>query len=241
MTRDPGPGSPTAHAALILALALGALLPGAPAVARGAPPACCKDPSGFRYRPLELDTPVDFVIDRQSPTFEFQSGPSAFQAFALPVTDRPYRIEVQSFLSGPADVRRARVYYPVVAILNDDYLVSRSSDLDGLSFDLSVLERSDGPAYRASLPIEPAGSRERYLVVFTPSRLASGRVLPPISTPATATEAARVAFLGAAPYGRLRIALRPARQAPSVAVPAQERSEAPALRGQAPPGLVGAE
>lgn len=189
-------------------------LPGAGA----APPAgggeataarCCTDPAHFRYEPLPADGAVDFEIDGRSPTFEFQSGRSAFRAFELPAGGRPYTLEVRSFLAGPPDPRRARVFYPVVAILTDDFLVSRATELELLRFDLPVLERTTRPAYRVSVPVDPLATRERYVVVFTPAKLATTRALPPISGPESAAEAARVAYLGAAPYGRLRISLRP--------------------------------
>jgi hypothetical protein len=188
----------------------------------GAPPPCCTDPSAFPYEPLPTEGSVDFVIDRHSPTFEFQSGPSRFRAFTLPQTDRGYLLEVRSFLDEPNDPRRARVFYPVIAILTDDFLVSRTSELESLSYDLPVLERSLAPAYRVTLPLGPGNGRERYVVVFTPAKLATLRALPPISTPESAAEAARVAYLGAVGFGHLRITLRaggPAPLAPPLEAP----------------------
>jgi hypothetical protein len=111
----------------------------------------------------------------------------------------------------------------VVAILTDDFLVSRATELELLRFDLPVLERTTRPAYRVSVPVDPAATRERYVVVFTPAKLATTRALPPISGPESAAEAARVAYLGAAPYGRLRITLRPGEiSAPAPPPPATE-------------------
>jgi hypothetical protein len=166
------------------------------------------DPAEFRYEPLPAEGAVDFVIDAHSPTFEFQSGTSAFRAFRLPDGAGPYYVEVRSFLDGPPDPGRARVFYPVVAVLTDDYLVSRSTELELLRFDLPVLEGTTRPAYRVTIGVDPLRTHERYLVVFTPARLMAGRALPPISTPDSAAEAARFAFLGAAPLGRLRISVR---------------------------------
>ena len=79
------------------------------------------------------------------------------------------------------------------------------------------------------LAIDPGNARERYLVLFTPSRLSEGRLLPPITSPESAAEAAKIAFVGAAPYGRLRITLRPgvdpppAAPAPPAPVPTETR------------------
>jgi len=173
-----------------------------PAAAAGA-----LDPAQFRYEALPADGVVDFSIDASSPTFEFQSGVSAYRAFRLPSAAGPYLVEVRSFLSGPPDPARARVFYPVVAVLTDDFLVSRTTELELLRFDLPVLEGTSAPAYRVTVAIDPKRTREQYLVVFTPAKLATQRQLPPISTPESAAEAARFAFLGAAPHGRLSISV----------------------------------
>ncbi|HXQ63243.1 MAG TPA: hypothetical protein VN787_00185 [Steroidobacteraceae bacterium] len=203
-------GAPRAAApAFARGLALAALLSAGPAVLAAGPSAPVTDPAHFHYQPLPAEGAVDFAIDAASPTFEFQSGPSAFQAFALPAQTRPYVVEVRSFLEGGPDPRRARVLYPVIAVLTDDFLVSRSTDLEFLRFDLPVLEHTTTPAYRVTLPVDPSATHERYIVVFTPARLAVGRALPPISSPDSAAEAARFAYLGASPYGKLRITLRP--------------------------------
>jgi hypothetical protein len=203
-------GLPAAAGMLALAVALGA-------AAAGPKPAA--DPSEFRYEPLPAEGSVDFAIDAASPTFEFQSGPSPFRAFRLPDAAHPYYVDVRSFLEGPAEPARASVFYPVVALLTDDFLVSRTTELEMLRFDVPVLEQTTAPAYHVTIGIDQARARERYLVVFTPARLATRRLLPPISTPESAAEAARVAYLGAAQHGRLRITVRPGDAALNAAEP----------------------
>jgi hypothetical protein len=187
-----------------LAAALGV----AASASAAAPAPAVTDPAQFQYEPLPAEGVVRFAIDAKSPTFEFQSGVSAYRAFRLPADGGPYFLEVRSFLEGPADPARARVFYPVVAVLTDDFLVSRSTEAQLLRFDLPVLEGATAPAYRVTLGMDPAHTHERYLVVYTPAGLGAGRELPPISTPESAAEAARVAFLGAAPHGRLSISIR---------------------------------
>jgi hypothetical protein len=212
-----GLGSAARRGAVLVGLLLALGLPAAPALAAKG---CCADPARFRYEPLPAQGSVDLVISASSPTFEFQSGPSAFKAFVLPAANRPYYVEVRSFVAGGPDPARARVFYPVVAVLTEDFLVSRSTDLEALRFDLPLLEGTSAPAYRVVLPIDPANAHERYIVVFTPAHLGEGRTLPPVTTPESAAEAAKIAYLGAAPYGRLRITLRPAELVPTAMVPA---------------------
>lgn len=206
------------HSAVRIACVTLALC-GAPALASAAGPTsdaallaaakpCCEDPSRFQYTALPAEGSVEFAIDRDSPVFEFQSGPSFFRAFRLPALGKAYTLELRSYVEAAKSTRDARVFYPVVAILTDDYLVSRATDLDFLRFDLPVFEQATAPAYRLALPLDPANTRERYLVVFTPSQLVQPRALP-AAAPDTAAQAARDAFLGASAFGRFRVTLRP--------------------------------
>lgn len=192
---------------------------------------CCDDPSRFAYQALPPAGAVDFAIDGKSPLFEFQSGRSFFRAFRLPDVGRPFVVELTSFLDRPDSPRAARVFYPVVAVLTDDFLVSRSSDLEALRFDLPVLERTTAPAYRLQLPFDPTKTRERYLVVFTPAPLLEPRASD-AATPDTAQQAARTAYLGASAFGRMKIDVRPLPAgtvigAPAGADAASDEAEAP--------------
>jgi hypothetical protein len=190
---------------------------------------CCEDPSRFAYDALPASGDLEFTIDRRSPLFEFQSGRSFFRAFRLPTQGPAYVLELRSFLADADSPRTARLFYPVMAILTDDFLVSRATDLDALRFDLPVLERSTAPAYRVQLPIDPANTRERYVVVFTPAQLLEERA-PEITNPDTAAQAARSAYLGASAFGRLRFTLRPgtAAEARGIGEPAPEPEGDPA-------------
>ena len=199
--------SPTAGWLPSALACLAALGPG-PAAAADVAADRAADPAGFRYEPLPAEGGIDFAIDARSPTFEFQTGVSGYRAFRLPDAGGRYYVDVRSFLDGPPHPARARVFYPVVALLTDDFLVSRSTELELLRFDLPVLEGTTAPAYRLTIGMDPEHTRERYLVVYTPTHLMAGRQLPPISTPESAAEAARVAFLGASPHGQLRITVR---------------------------------
>jgi hypothetical protein len=231
LLRRPAVASPPAGRVAALAC-LALLLPasGTDAAAQGQPalleatPACCADPAGFGYQALPAEGSVDFAIDRKSPLFEFQSGKSFFHAFRLPATGRPYTLELRSFLDEPDSPRTARVFFPVLAILTDDFLVSRATDLDALRFDLPMLEQTTAPAYRIQLPVDPANTRERYLVVFTPAPLLDARGVQ-VTTPETAAQAARTAYLGASPFGRFRITLRPLPEA---------KAEPPAVAAEVP-------
>jgi maltose operon protein len=170
------------------------------------------DPAEFRYEALPVSGVVDFAITRQSPTFEFQTGKSAYRAFALPATTVSYLLDVESFVDGGPDPRDSHVLYPVVTLMLEDYLVSRTTDIDSLRFELPILEQARAPAYRLTVLVDPSHSKERYLVIYTPEASKVGR--EPEAGPAVADddeqeETPRHALLGASPLGRLRISVRP--------------------------------
>lgn len=191
--------------ALVAGLALGAAARAATPVA-----ACCNDPARFHYDPLPVEGTVGVDIGPGAPMFEFQTGRSAFHAFLLPAATRPYLIELRSFLETSPGNEGGRVFYPILTLLNDDYVVARSTELDALRFELPLLEAATAPAYRLTIGVDPTHGRQRYLVVYTPAQLIAPRRLPPVATPAAAAELAQGAYLGAAAYGRLSITLRPA-------------------------------
>jgi hypothetical protein len=195
--RRPGLQRPALAAGVALALA---------ATALAAPPPA--DPSEFRYQPLPADGSVEVRIDASTPTFEFKPGRSPFRAFRLPDAGKPYVVEIRSLLDRGTDPARGRVFYPVAALLDDHFMVSRQTDLEALRFELPLFEDARAPAYRLLVGVDPAQGHERYLVVYTPAPLLAPRPSPEATTPEAAAEAARVAFAGAAPGGVLRITVR---------------------------------
>ena len=53
----------------------------------------------------------------------------------MPLSDLPAE-RVRGEVENATDVRHSRVFYPVVALLTEDFMVSRQTDLDALRFDL---------------------------------------------------------------------------------------------------------
>jgi Maltose operon periplasmic protein precursor (MalM) len=186
----------------------GAATAGAPAAAGpyAGRSVCCTDPDQFEYTVLPDHGSLDVEIGRAAPLFEFQDGLSAFRAFRLPVMTAPYLIEVRSFLRGGPDPTRAKVFYPVAALLTGDHLVTRTVGIETLSPELPILERTTEPAYRMTIGIDPARGGERYLVLYTPyAALGDRSAALKVDSVEAAAEVARNAFLGASSEGRLRI------------------------------------
>lgn len=136
--------------------------------ARGA--ACCDDPAQFPYAELPASGRLDFVIGNAAPAFEFQSGLSHFAAFRLPNTDAPYRVRIKSHFDGPAPPGGS-VFYPVLAMMDEAFIVTRVSNLDNLALDTALATPGGETGLAVTAPFDPGLMRERYLVVFTPAIL----------------------------------------------------------------------
>lgn len=175
---------------------------------------CCDDPSGFSYGALPLNGFAQAAIDGAAPAFEFHSGLSPFAAFELPATDAPYRVRVKS-LFDPRDGGEAGVFYPVVALLDDTFIVTHMTGLDSLRLEPSLATAGGEAGLAVTVAIDPKTQRGRYLVVFTPAVLLGA---PPdlrregdVLTPASLAwmERRGGTALPASPYGRLRITIAP--------------------------------
>jgi hypothetical protein len=156
---------------------------------RGAEP--LQDPSQFHYVALPTDGQIDARVDAAGPRFVFKTGASAFAAFRLPDAKGRYIVDVLSFLDPPQDPAKSRVFYPLVALLSDDFFVTRSLESGQWRFDLPMYGRTEAPAYRLVLGVDTAQTPERYLVIYTADAIDG--------TP----------LVGASSSGRLRISVHP--------------------------------
>ena len=175
--------------------------------------ACCDDPSTFTYRPLPERGFIDAAIDRASPIFEFHSGLSPFVAFELPNVSTPYRLRVKSFFDANHDDKTS-VFYPVVALLDETFIVLRMSGLDNLRLEPALATPGGESGLSVTLPIDDAEEKARYLIVFTPAAVLGAtpeRREDDLLTPAALAWLDRRGDLAlpSSPYGRLRITIAP--------------------------------
>ena len=131
---------------------------------------CCEDPAAFAYAQLPEAGTVDIVIGKASPAFEFQSGLSRFAAFRLPAGNTAFRVRVKSFFDGP-DSPQGSVFYPVLAMMDEWFIVTRVSNLENLRLEQALATPAGASGLAVSAPFDPSVSPERYLVVFTPAVL----------------------------------------------------------------------
>ncbi|HEU5468831.1 MAG TPA: MalM family protein [Steroidobacteraceae bacterium] len=175
---------------------------------------CCDDPSGFDYGTLPRQGHAQAVVGATTPVFDFQSGLSPFAAYELPDAATPYRIRVKSLFDrkGSGD---GGVFYPVVALLDDTFIVVHMTGLESLRLEPALATPGGEPGRAVSVGIDPAEQKGKYLVVFTPAALL-GKPPPPeregdmLSLSSLAyMERRGEAALPASPYGRLRITVAP--------------------------------
>ncbi|MBM5812434.1 MAG: hypothetical protein FJ191_10795 [Gammaproteobacteria bacterium] len=173
---------------------------------------CCTDPAAFPFQSLPERGRAEARIDGRSPVFEFQSGPSPFVAFELPRAAGPYQLRVKSLFQPAAD---GGVFYPVLAVLDETFVVLRLTSLDNLRLEPALATPGGESGLAVTLAMDPAAERGRYLVVFTPAALLGplpeGRRENDLLTPATINwlENQGDALVPPTARGRLQITVAP--------------------------------
>jgi len=176
--------------------------------------ACCDDPSTLAFQPLPERGFTEATIDRSSQAFEFHSGLSPLAAFELPKVTTPYRLRVKSlFDDGHED--ETSVFYPVVALLDETFIVMRMTSIDSLRLEPGLATVGGRAGLAVTVPVDPALENGRYLIVFTPAALLGAapddRREGDMLTPATLAwlERRGDTAVPASPYGRLQITVAP--------------------------------
>lgn len=176
---------------------------------------CCDDPSGFRFAALPKQGHVEAVIDATSQVFDFQSGLSPFAAFVLPAHDVPYRVRVKSLLDATKKGADGGAFYPVIALLDDTFIVVHMTGLEALRHEPALATPGGQNGLSVSIGIDPAEQKGKYLVVYTPAALLGkapdgdreGDLLSQSSL--AFLERRGEAVLTPSPYGKLRITIAP--------------------------------
>lgn len=175
---------------------------------------CCDDPSGFSYGALPRQGHAQATVDAKTPVFDFQSGLSPFVAFELPDQPSRYRIRVKSVFDRK-DGGKDGVFYPVVALLDDTYIVVHMTGPESLRLEPALATPGGEPGLAVSIGIDPAEQEGKYLVVFTPAALLGKP--PPADREGDVLSVSSLAYMErrgeagipASPYGRLSITVAP--------------------------------
>jgi hypothetical protein len=175
---------------------------------------CCDDPSGFSYGALPRQGHAQAVVDAKTPVFDFQSGVSPFVAYELPDQTSRYRIRVKS-LFDRKDGGKDGVFYPVIALLDDTYIVVNMTGPESLRLEPALATPGGEPGLSVSIGVDPAEQKGKYLVVFTPAAMLGKP--PPADREGDVLSVSALAYMEqrgeaaipASPYGKLRITVAP--------------------------------
>jgi hypothetical protein len=175
---------------------------------------CCDDPSGFSYGALPRQGHAQATVDAKTPVFDFQSGVSPFVAYELPDQTSRYRIRVKSVFDRK-DGAKDGVFYPVVALLDDTYIVVNMTGPESLRLEPALATPGGEPGLSVSIGVDPAEQKGKYLVVFTPAAMLGKP--PPADREGDVLSLSSLAYmerrgeaaLPASPYGKLRITVAP--------------------------------
>jgi hypothetical protein len=175
---------------------------------------CCDDPSGFSYGALPRQGHAQATVDAKTPVFDFQSGLSPFVAYELPDQTSRYRIRVKSVFDRK-DGGKDGVFYPVVALLDDTYIVVNMTGPESLRLEPALATPGGEPGLSVSIGVDPAEQKGKYLVVFTPAAMLGQP--PPADREGDVLSLSSLAYmerrgeaaLPASPYGKLRITVAP--------------------------------
>ena len=175
---------------------------------------CCDDPSGFSYGALPRQGHAQAILDAKTPVFDFQSGVSPFVAYELPDQTSRYRIRVKCVFDRK-DGGKDGVFYPVVALLDDTYIVVNMTGPESLRLEPALATPGGEPGLSVSIGVDPAEQNGKYLVVFTPAAMLGKP--PPADREGDVLSVSSLAYMErrgeaaipASPYGKLRITVAP--------------------------------
>lgn len=135
-------------------------------------PVCCASPREFPWRNLDIGVEQKVAIGMEAPvsTFAYEDrdfGRSYFAAFALPASDRPYRLIVSSQLV-------ERTFYPLVLFYDRDFKPIKLWGAPDFPWEERTM--TEGRRVEGSGVILPA-DEARYFVIFTgESFVRNGRI-----------------------------------------------------------------
>lgn len=132
---------------------------------------CCTGYEQFNFVPLNVGDSESLKINRSSPAFLFETGKSYFQAFRLPVANKPYAVIIQShFIESRTRSGASYVFSPAVAFLDAGYRVTRRLD-KGLNAAIDAGNSLGSANLELQIRIDPRSTEERFMVIYTTATL----------------------------------------------------------------------
>lgn len=132
---------------------------------------CCMGYEQFNFVPLNVGDSQNLTINRSSPAFLFETGKSYFQAFRLPVANKPYAVIIQShFIETRTRSETSYVFSPAVVFLDAGYRVTRRLD-KSLNAAVGTGDSLGTANLELQIRIDPRSAEERFMVIYTTATL----------------------------------------------------------------------
>ncbi|MDH3595270.1 MAG: MalM family protein, partial [Rhodospirillales bacterium] len=114
---------------------------------------------------------VAFSMEENVEKVSLPTGPSLYKAIKLPDEKVTYYFKLRSLVLEDEQTKQKAAVLPVVAVLNDDFSLSRLSTLQNLSYDhWTVWHPYDH--FNIYIKVDrQANPTERYVLIFTPAAL----------------------------------------------------------------------
>lgn len=132
---------------------------------------CCTGYEQFNFVPLNVGDSESLTINRSSPAFLFETGKSYFQAFRLPVANKPYAVIIQShFVENRTRSGASYVFSPAVVFLDAGYRVTRRLD-KALNAGIGAGDSLGTANLELQIRIDPRSTEDRFMVIYTTTTL----------------------------------------------------------------------
>ncbi|GAL26704.1 maltose operon periplasmic protein MalM [Vibrio variabilis] len=130
---------------------------------------CCVSKKDFAWVALDKTEDIGFSIDDTSPVWDFQSGKSFFNAFEFSPRSGKVKVTLSS------KMLKKQVFAPTVQLLDKNYQVSRTIDLD--AFNVRYSDMFDANRYVHEFEVD--AQELPYMVVYTDPSLIGETITVP--------------------------------------------------------------
>lgn len=145
---------------------------------------CCRSVAEFGFQKLRMGELYSYIINNQSPAYQFHGDKSYFLAFELPKYEKPYHVLISSYAVMDPMTGGRYLFHPVVITLDESFQVVRRMPDEAWLANIgkfkdivraptnwvfgiqSPLDRLTG-----QLPITEQNQQEKYVVIHTTNTL----------------------------------------------------------------------
>ena len=122
---------------------------------------CCKRFSEITYTDLKINSEIEVTLDKQSPSYVFDTGKSFFASFKLPKFNKNTVFTIKSYFARD-------VFYPTLTLLDNKYNITRVITKPEIKH-IRPSGVEDG-RIEGVVVLTPE-SKERYIIIHTTNEL----------------------------------------------------------------------